>query len=317
MAGALTSLARRHDAEAQNTGKVRRIGVLASTPTPHLAEAFQQGLRDLGWVDGRNITLEYRYWQARPESLVDAAAQLVRLNVDVIATWDGFGTDAARKATASIPIVFLIHGDPVGVGHVASLARPGGNVTGTGGFFPALSEKRLELLREAVPALSRVAVLWNTANPVKVLEWKTAQAAGRSLSLNLESREVRGPDDFPRAFAAIRSQRPDALMPLEDPVVFRERAAIVEFANKERLPAMYALREFTDLGGLMTYGVDLVASFRRGASYVDRILKGARPADLPVEQPTKFEFIVNLKTARTLGLMIPRSLLLRADQVIQ
>jgi putative ABC transport system substrate-binding protein len=209
---------------------------------------------------------------------------------------------------------------------VASLAKPGGNITGTGGFFPELAAKRLELLKQAVPGLSRVAVLWNAANPIKHLDWKATQAAGRALALTLQSYEVRSGADFPGVFNAIRKDRaaadlrkarPEALILLDDPVTFRHRATIVEFAARERLPAIYALREFVDAGGLMTYGYDLIDVFRRGATTVDKILKGAKPADLPVEQPTKFELVINLKTAKALGLTIPPSLLGRADEVIQ
>jgi len=268
-------------------------------------------------IDGRNIGLEYHYWGTRPERLVESAALVVRQNVDVIVVTDGFATEAAKRATQSIPIVFVFHGDPVAVGHVASLAKPGGNITGRGGFLPTLATKRLELIKEAVPRLSRVAVLWNAANPVKALDWKATQEAAQRLNLTLESREVRGPDEFPAAFDAMRRQRPDTLITLEDPVIFVHRTAIVEFANRERLPAVYGLSEFADIGGLMSYGVDLIDSIRQSAKYVDRILKGSKPSDLPVEQPTKFELIINLKTARMLGLTVPPVLLLRADRVIE
>jgi putative ABC transport system substrate-binding protein len=304
-------------AEAQPAGRVYRLGILASTPTPHLQEAFRQGLRDLGWIESQNITVEYRYSEARFERLPDLMAQLIRSKVDVIVAWDGLAAGAAKQATKSIPIVVLIHGDPVGSGHVASLAKPGGNLTGLGGFFPVLAAKRLELIKQAIPGLARVAVLWHPANPVKQLDWKATQAAALALALTIQSREVRSSEDFPGVFQAIRRERPDALMTLEDPLIFRHRTMIVEFAARDRLPAIYALREFTDVGGLMTYGVDVTDLFRRGATFVDKILKGAKPADLPIEQPTKFDLVINLKTAKALGLTIPPSLLAGADQVIE
>jgi ABC-type uncharacterized transport system substrate-binding protein len=304
-------------AGAQQAGARHRIGFLAATPQPHLSKAFLQGLRDLGWIEGQNITIEYRDAGGRLERLPDLAAQLVSLNVDLIVAQAAPETAAAKQATRTIPIVFLIHGDPVGGGDVTSLAKPGGNVTGTGGFFPELAAKRLELLKQTVRSLSRVAVLWNAANPIKHLDWKATQAAGQALALTLQSHELRSEDDFPGIFNAVRRERPDALLVIEDPVMFHRRTLIVQFAARERVPAIYALREFAEAGGLMTYGVDLIDIFRRGGAYVDRILKGAKPADLPVEQPTKFELVINLKTAKALGLTIPQSLLVRADEIIQ
>jgi putative tryptophan/tyrosine transport system substrate-binding protein len=304
-------------AKGQPPTRVYRIGFLAATHAPHLSEAFRQGLRDLGWIEGQNITIEYRDAGGRLERLPDLAAQLVSLNVDLIVAQAGPETAAAKQATTTIPIVFLVHGDPVGGGHVASLAKPGGNVTGTGGFFPELAAKRLELLKQTVRGLSRVAVLWNAANPIKHLDWKATLAAGQALALTIQSRELRSEDDFPAIFNAVRRERPEALLVIEDPVMFHRRSLIVEFAARERMPAIYALREFAEMGGLMTYGVDLTDLFRRGAAQADKILRGAKPADLPVQQPTKFEFVINAKTAKALGLTIPQSLLLRADQVIE
>jgi putative ABC transport system substrate-binding protein len=304
-------------AVAEQAGKVYRIGALSAGPAFYLEEALRQGLHDLGWIEGRNITIEYLYYYGRVERLPDLAAQFVSLNVDVIVAWAAPETEAAKQATKSIPIVFLVHGDPVGRGHVASLAKPGGNITGAALMLPELAAKRLELLKEALPSVARVAILWNAANPVKALDWQQTEVAGRALALTLDSREVRSPDDFPAAFNAIRRARPDALMTLEDPVVFRHMSLVVEFAARERLPAMYGLREYADAGGLMTYGVNLTDLARRGATYVDRILKGAKPANLPVQQPTTFELVINMKTARTLGVTIPPSLLKRADQVIE
>jgi putative ABC transport system substrate-binding protein len=302
---------------AQGQTRADRIGYLAATPQPHLSEAFRRGLGDLGWIEGKNIIIEYRDAGGRIERLPQLAAQLVSLNVDLIVAQAGPETAAAKQATKTIPIVFLVHGDPVGGGHVVSLAKPGGNVTGTGGFFPELTAKRLELLKQTVRGLSRVAVLWNAANPIKHLDWKATQAAGQTLALTIQSLKLRSEDDFPDVFNAMRKDRPEALLVIEDPVMFHRRSLIVEFAATERVPAIYGLREFAEAGGLMTYGPDLTDMFRRGAVQVDKILKGAKPADLPVQQPTKFEFVINLKTAKVLGLSIPPSLLLRADQVIE
>jgi len=303
--------------EAQTVGKIWRVGVLGNSPSPHLDDAFRKGLRDLGWFEGRNISLLSRYSEGRNERLADLAAELVALNVDVIVAWAAPEAGAAKQATTKIPIVFLVHGDPVGVGHVASLARPGANMTGLSQMHPQLTAKQLELLKRAVPSISRVAVLWNVTSRAKRLDMEEAQSASRALGVTLQSREVRSLDDFEGAFAATKRERPDALMTLADPVTYTQRTLIAEFAARERLPAMYALREFVEAGGLMGYGVDLRDLFRRGASYVDKILRGAQPANLPVEQPTKFELVLNLKTAKALGLTIPPSLLARADQVIE
>jgi putative ABC transport system substrate-binding protein len=260
-----------------------------------------QGMRDLGWIESQNTHTRGSACSTQRRPVVTAGPE----------------TEAAKQATKSIPIVFLIHGDPVGARHVASLAKPGGNITGTGGFFPELAAKRLELIKQTVPSVSRVAVLWNAANPIKHLDWKATQEAGRALALTLQSSEVRSGDDFPGVFNAIRGSRPEALLLIEDPLMFRHRTMIVEFAARERLPAIYALREFADAGGLMSYGPDLIDAFRRGAIQVDKILKGAAPANLPVQQPTKFDLVINLKTAKALGLTIPPSVLARADQVIE
>jgi len=303
--------------EAQAVGKIWRVGVLGNSPSPHLDDAFRKGLRDLGWIDGQNIVLEYRYSEGRPERLPSLAADLVRLNADLIVAWAAPEAGAAERATRTIPIVFLVHGDPVGGGQVANLARPAGNMTGLGQMLPELAAKQLELLRQAVPNISRVAVLWNAASRIKRLDMGEVQRAARALGVTLQSREVYGLDDFDGVFAATKRERPDALQTLVDPVTFAKRHLIAEFAARERLPAMYAVREFVESGGLMSYGVDLRDLFRRGASYVDKILKGAKPGDLPVEQPTKFELVINLKTARALGLTIPPSVLARADQVIE
>jgi putative ABC transport system substrate-binding protein len=292
-------------AEAQPAGKIRRVGVLVTSSTPDLDDAFRKGLRELGWIEGQNIALEYRNSEGRPERLLDMAADLVRINVDVIVAPAAPEAEAAKRATRTIPIVFLVHGDPVGgSGLVATLAHPGGNMTGLGQMLPELAAKQL-------------AVLWNATSRIKRLDMGALQRAAPALRVTLQSREVRGLDDFDGVFTATKGERPDALLTLVDPVTFAHRHLITEFPARERLPAMYAVREFVEAGGLMSYGVDLRDLFRRGATYVDKFLKGAKPRDLPVEQPTKFELVINLKTAKALGLTIPPSLLQRADQVIE
>ena len=314
---ALGFLAAPAPAEAQPTGKVYRIGYLAMFPAPPGREAFLQGLRDLGWIEGQNITIEYRYAHGRLEQLLDLVAELVRLKVDLIVAVSPQPVQAAKEATTTVPIVMVAVADPVTYGFVTSLARPGGNITGVSLLLPELSAKRLELLREMVPKLSRAAVLWNAANPFRALDLKVAQAGARALGVTLQSLGVRGPDDFDRAFEAASRERARALITLEDPLTFTHRTRIVGLAAKHRLPAIYGLREYVDAGGLMSYAPILLDNFRRAATYVDKILKGTKPADLPVEQPTKFELVINMRTAKAIGLKIPQSLLLRADQVIQ
>jgi putative ABC transport system substrate-binding protein len=306
----------------QQPGKVYRIGVLFNTaPNTPVSqrgfEAFEQGLRERGWVEGQNTIIERRYAEGRAERFPDLAAELVRLKVDVIVTVAAPAALAAKQATTTIPIVATAVSDPVGLGLIASLARPGGNVTGLATLFPELAAKRLALLKETLPRVSRVAVFWNGANPGNVLTWKEVQVTARTLGVTLQSREVRGPDDFERAFAAITKERPEALLTLDDPLIFQYQTSIVDFAAKKRLPAMHAWRESVEVGGLMAYSANLPDMQRRAATYVDKILKGAKPADLPVEQPTKFELVINLKIAKALGLTIPQSILLRADEVIQ
>jgi len=310
-------------ASAQQPGKIPRIGWLDSgrsdTPrTQYFNEIIRQGLREFGWVDGQNLIIEWRYAEERAERLPALAAELIRLGVDVLVTGSGDPAILALKqATATIPIVMAISADPVGSGLVASLARPGGNITGLSALSPETAGKRLELLREVVPQASRVAVIWNASYPGKVLEWRETQVAAHALGVTLQSVEVRGPDDFDRAFAEIVRERPDALIVFAEPLVNSHQTQIVEFADKRRLPMIIARKEFVEAGGLMSYGASLPDLFRRAAYYVDRILKGAKPADLPVEQPTKFELVINLKTAKVLGLTIPQSVLLRADHVIR
>ncbi len=310
-------------AEAQQAAKVARLGFLALNPAanPHLHEAFRQGLRDLGYVEGRNLVIEYRSAEGKPERLPALAAELVALKVNVIVTGGGAPTAlAAKQATRTLPIVFAAAGDPVTDGLVTSLARPGGNVTGSSNFVPELVGKHLEQLTQAVPGVSRVAVLWQpgalgerTAKDML----KGAEVAARALGVRLQIVEVRGPADIDRAFSDMTRARAGALTALGSAMFNSERRRLVDLAAKNRLPAVYPLREFVDAGGLMSYGPSLADLFRRAATYVDKILKGAKPGDLPVEQPTKFELIINLKTAKALGLTIPPSLLQRADEVLQ
>jgi len=307
-------------AEAQPAGKVYRVGYLSassSTANPRILEAFRQGLRDLGWVEGQNIVIEYRWAEGRFDRLPDLAAELVRLKVDVIVASPAAPALAAKNATGTIPIVFMGAGDPVGQGLVASLPRPGGNVTGLSyGVGPSIFAKDLELLKEAVPKVRRVAVLFNPASPTQHIISEVKDAA-RSLGLQLQLVEARGPGDFDGAFAAMARERAGALFVVTDPVFSPHRARLVDLAIKNRLPTIFTQREDAEAGGLMSYGPRLSDLWRRGATYVDKILKGAKPADLPVEQPTKFELVINLKTAKALGLTIPPSLLARADEVIQ
>jgi putative tryptophan/tyrosine transport system substrate-binding protein len=271
----------------------------------------------LGWVEGHNIAIDVRSPEDDPARLPALAAELVQRKVDVIVTMGIPATQAAKEATATIPIVAAAVGDPVGAGLVASLARPGGNITGLSFFTTETAGKRVELLKEVVPNPSRVAVLWNPTNRSKQLEWRETQVAARALGLTLQSVEVQGPDEFDHAFAAITGERPDALVTLSDPLTNTHRKRIVDFAATSRLPAVYTFRSYADDGGLLAYGPHLPALFRRAAVYVDKILKGAEPADLPVEQPTTFELVINLKTAQALGLTLPPTLLFQADEVIR
>ena len=307
-------------AEAQQAARIPRIGFLsASSPSseePRLA-AFREGLRQLGYVEKQNIMIEYRWAEGKLDRLSVLAADLVRLKVDVIVAGGEAPIRAALRATGTIPIVMAVVGDPGGSGLVTSLARPGGNITGLSALSPELSGKALGLLKEAFPKIIRVAILWNPTNSAKVLDFKETQAAAKALGIALQSLEVRSADDLDRAFEAATRERAEALSVRSDSLVLFHRKRIVEFAGRRRLLAIYELSEFVEAGGLMSYGPQRVDLYRRAATYVDKILRGANPADLPVEQPTKFELVINLKTAKALGLTIPQSLLLRADQVIQ
>jgi len=306
---------------AQPAGRVYRIGYLSSqspsAAASHL-EAFRQALRDLGYVDGHNLRIEYRFAEGKLDRLVGFAAELVRLNVDVMITGGTPGTRAAQRATRTIPLIMTVVGDPIEAGLVASLAKPGRNVTGLTQMAPQLSGKRLELLKEAFPRTSRIAVFVDADLSIPQMAFQETRAAAKMLGIRLLPLEVRGPHpDLDGAFRTATSQGADALMTVAGPIVELHRKRVVELAAKSRLPAIYPTSEFVEAGGLMSYGPDRVDLSRRAATYVDKILKGAKPADLPVEQPTKFELVINLKTAEALGITIPQSLLLRADQVIE
>ncbi len=303
-------------AEAQQVAKVYRIGILANV-SGGIWTPFIEGLRELGYVEGQNITIERRSSEGKYERLPDLAAELVRLNVDVIVAPANENVVAAKRATRTIPIVMAGSVDPVGSGLVASLAQPGGNVTGLSLNAPGLAGKQLQLLKEIVPRVSRVAVLWNPTNRAGHALLGEAKVAARSLGVRLQVLEARGPDGFPGAFAAMASERAGALLVFSDGMLLLHRTRIADSAAKSRLPAMYGRREFVDAGGLMSYAPSLGDNLRRAATYVDKILKGAKPADLPVEQPAKFEMVLNLKTAKALGLIIPPSMLVQADQVIE
>ncbi len=309
-------------AEAQQAAKVARIGFLAVNlaANPHPREAFLQGLRDLGYVEGRNVVIEYRDAEGKFERLPALVAELVALKVDVIVAPPTLAALAAKQATRTLPIVFAVAGDPVTSGLVTSLARPGGNVTGLSVLTPELVGKRLELLKQAVPGVSRVAVLWQPGSQGERMDrdmLQAAEVAARALGVRPQFVEARGPENLDRAFSEMTRARAGALTALGSNLFLTERRRLLDLAAKNRLPAVYSSREFVDAGGLMSYGPDGADLFRRAATYVDRILKGAKPGDLPVEQPTKFELVINLKTAKALGLTIPQSVLGRADHVIQ
>ncbi len=307
-------------APAQQPKKAPRIGILPPGPIServHLWEAFRQGLRELGYVEGQNIILVFPSGEVKPERLPDLAAELVSLKVDVIVAATTVAVQAAKQATKAIPIVMPTASDPVETGLVASLARPGGNITGLTPISSQLSGKRLELLKEVVPRLSRVAVLSNPTNVGVPVQMGETEVAARAFGVQLQSLEVRGSDDFERVFQAARKERAGALITLDDALLFTHRTRVVKLAAKSRLPAVYGLREFVEVGGLMSYAANLADMYRRAATFVDKILKGRTPTDLPVEQPMKFEFIVNLKAAKQIGLTIPPNVLVRADKVIR
>jgi putative tryptophan/tyrosine transport system substrate-binding protein len=303
-------------AEAQQGKKVPRIGVLTGPVDPGV-EAFRQGLRELGYVERKNITIEHRSAEGNLDRLPELAAELVRLKVDVIVGSGNLTITALKKATQTIPIVIAIAADPVGNGFVASLARPGGNITGLTVIAELLSRKRLELLKEINPRITRVAVTRSPITQTHVVLWEETQAAATALGIKVFPLDIRGPDDIESAFGTIAREHAEALIVLPEPVSFTNRKRIADLAAKTRLPAVYPWKEFADSGGLMVYAPNRDDLWRRSATYVDKILKGAKPADLPIVQPTKFELTINLKTARAFGLTIPPSLLQRADQVIE
>jgi putative ABC transport system substrate-binding protein len=305
----------------QQAGKVPRIGFLGVTSPsdrPSLLDAFRQGLRELGWVEGQNIFIDYRYAEGRLDRLPELAAELVRLKVDIIVSVGTQGVTAARNATETIPIVMIGVRDPVGTGLIASLARPGGNVTGVSGSAGLeIVTKQLELLKETAPKAHRVTILSNPDNAYHELAIREVNVAAESLGVQLQLLEARGPNEFDGAFAAMAKERVGALLVLSDSIFNSHQALLADFAARSRLPAVYGVRESVEAGGLMSYGPSFPDFYRRSAAYVDKILKGAKPADLPVEQPTKFELVINLKTAKALGLTVPPTLLARADEVIE
>jgi putative tryptophan/tyrosine transport system substrate-binding protein len=307
-------------ANAQQAAGIHRIGILIPTSGSFLSardEAFRQRLRQLGYVEGKNIVIEYRYAEGKSERLPDLAAELVGLKVDVIVTVSPSATLAAKKASGTIPIVFAAANDPVGTGLVSSLARPGGNITGLSLMVPDLDGKRLELLKEAFPSVARVAFLWNPSGSRGNPALTVMEAAAKALVLKLLSLEVRSLDDFESAFARAKKERAQELITTTGGLINTQQRRVLDFAAKNRLPAIYHYSEFVEAGGLMSYGPDNTDVWRRAATYVDKILKGAKPADMPVEQPTKFEFLVNLKAATQIGLTIPNRVLERANKVIK
>jgi putative ABC transport system substrate-binding protein len=306
-------------ASAQTQPKIPRVGyVFGGTPTSakHVFEVFREGLRELGYVEGQTIVLEVRGAEGRPERIPELVAELVGLKVDVLVAVTSPAAVAAKNATQTIPIVMLAP-DPVGLGLVGSLSRPGGNVTGVSYYNEAISGKRLELLKEVVPGLARVGVLRDPMAPGDPIYWKETEVAAQRLGVALEALKVRGPEDFEAAFATAKERNAQALLAFDDLLTFTYRARITALAASNRLPAMYGYREFPDAGGLMSYGADTIFPFRRFATFIDKILKGAKPADLPVEQPNKFELVINVGVAKALGLTIPPSLLARADELIE
>ena len=307
-------------AEAQQAKKLPRIGLLgALSPSISLAryEAFRQGLRDLGYVEGKNIVIEYRFAEGKLDRLSELAAELVRLKVEVIVAGGSRPTRAAKEATVTIPIVMAQDTDPVGLGFVASLARPGGNITGLSSLTGELSGKRLELLKETIPKLSRVAILGSSIQPGNAQALRETELAAGAFGVKLQYLDVLDPKDIETAFRAASKGRAEAVLTLGAAVLNSQRKQIVDLAVKSRLPGIYGTPEYVEDGGLMTYGVSIIDLWRRAATYVDKILKGTKPADLPVEQPMKFELVINLKTAKQIGLTIPPNVLARADWVIR
>ena len=307
------------DAVAQRAAKIYRIGFLWDTPAvwPHALEGFRQGLRDLGWVEGKNIVIEYRWAEGRFERLPSMVDELVRLKVDLIVAPTSIYTGAAKRATSTIPIVFASHADPIGSGHVVSLAHPGTNATGLTIVMSETMAKSLELLKSAVPGLSRVAVIWDPATPSHTPGLNAVEAAGRALGLQVQALAVRSATQFDGAFSAIVREHAGAVLVLSTPLFMGGTKQLADLALKHKVPTMFGSREHVEAGGLLSYSPDRADLYRRAATYVDKILKGANPADLPVQQATKFELAINMKTAKALGLTIPQSVLVRADQIIE
>ena len=308
-------------AEAQQSGKIPRIGALftgpaATTATPYV-EAFRRGLKDLGYTEGRNIAIEHSWADLRSDHFADLAADLVRAKVDIIFTWGSTATAAAKQATSTVPIVFVGVGDPVGPKFVASLSRPGGNSTGQSNLSRELSQKHLELLKEIVPRVERVAALRNPDNPVSALQLREIEDAARSFSVQLQVVELSDPAKLEGAFLAMKRERATAVIVLADPVFLSHRKRIADLAVNSRLPTVFNVGQYTESGGLIVYGPSLTDMFRRAAIYIDKILKGAKPGDLPIEQPSKFELVINLKTAKQIALTIPPNVLARAETVIR
>jgi putative ABC transport system substrate-binding protein len=307
-------------AEAQQSGKIPRIGFLGNSTAAleeNLIGPFREGLRDLGYVEGKNILIEYRWAEGKYERFPALISELVAQKVDIIVTAGTPASLAVKKAAPSIPLVMIAVGDPIGTGLIKSLAEPGGNVTGLTSIAADLEGKRLELLREVLPKLSHVAVFWNPASPFQVVAEKEVQAAARAFKMKVLSLGVQAPEQFDNAFATIRKERPRALLVLADRLFLHNRARIMEFVVKNRLPGVYAYLELVEAGGLMSYGPSYADMHRRAATFVDKILKGRKPSDLPVEQPMKFEFIINLKAAKQIGVTVPPNVLVRADKVIR
>jgi putative tryptophan/tyrosine transport system substrate-binding protein len=304
-------------ARGQQRGRIFKIGFIATGGVPLYMNAFHGELQALGWIEGKNVIYEARYAENRLDRLPELVAELLRLNVDIIVAGGTPAPLAAKRATATVPIVMTGAADPLGSGLVASLARPGGNVTVLSLMSADLIGKRLELLKEVVPGLSSVAVLWNADHPFAALVFRDTERAAQGLRIEVQSLEVRSPDDIDSALITAIRQNASALIAIEDPLTTDYRHQIADFAAKNRLASIYGLRMFVDAGGLLSYGADLAELYRRAAGYVDKILKGAKPSALPVEQPTKFELVVNLKTAKALGLNVPAGLLARSDEVIE
>jgi putative ABC transport system substrate-binding protein len=305
--------------EAQEPAKVFRLGYLSagfSSPKPARTEAFRQGLRDLGYIEGQTIFIEYRYAEGKIGRLPALATELLRLNVNVIFAYSTPAVRVVKEATTTMPVV-TVSADPVRNGFVASLARPGGNITGLANLTPELAGKRLELLKEIVPQISRVAVIWNPDDPGSELRMRETETAARSLGIKIQSVEVRGPNDLEKAFFAIKTAQAGGVIPLRGRTTNNLPEQIIELAKRDHVPTVYDDRPRAEAGGLMSYGAMIADLDRRAASYVDKILKGTKPADLPVKQPTKFELVINLKTAKQIGLTIPPNVLVRADRVIR